>query len=101
MTALWLALTLPETASNMALLCPAGTVTLGGTESNALLLAITTTESVVAAAFKVTEHLPDLLLDIEEGEHCSDLGCLVFEGAWSVSVNVCEPPFSVAVSNAG
>ena len=87
-TAFWLALTLPETALNVALLCPAGTVTLGGTASNALLLAIVTTESVVAAASKVTEHVPDLLLDIAEGEQCSDLGCRVFEGAWSVSVNV-------------
>jgi hypothetical protein len=57
--AFWLALTLPETASNVALLWPAGTVTLEGTESNWLLLAITTTESVVAGASKVTAHLPD------------------------------------------
>jgi hypothetical protein len=73
-TAFWLLLTFPEIASNVAPLWPAGTVTLGGTESNVLLLAIDTTESVAAAAFNVTEHLPTLLLTIAEGEHDIDFG---------------------------
>jgi hypothetical protein len=55
-TAFWLALTLPEVAVNVALLWPAGTITLGGTESSGLLLTISTTESVVAAASRLTAH---------------------------------------------
>jgi hypothetical protein len=57
--AFWLALTLPAIASKVALLRPAGTVTLEGTESKRLLLAIDTTESVIAGESKVTAHLPD------------------------------------------
>ena len=72
---------------------------LTGTESNELLLVIDTTESTVAAAFKVTAHLPDLLLDIAEGEHWSDLGC-PFDPPWAVMVKVLELPFRVAVSRA-
>jgi len=96
--AFWLAPTVPEFASNVTLLWPAGTVTLVGTESKALLLVIDTTESVGATASKVSAHLPDLLLDSAEGEQCSDLGCPL--AAWAVSVKVMEPPFRVAVSNA-
>ena len=75
MVAFWMAFTSPEIASNVTLLWPAGTVMLAGTESNELLLVIDTTESPVVAEFKVTAHLPDLLLDIADGEQCSDLGC--------------------------
>jgi len=70
-----LVFTFPDVASKLALLWPAGTVTLGGTESNGVLLAMTTTESEVAGAFNVTAHLPDLLLDIADGEQCTDFGC--------------------------
>src|SRR5580698_9449165 len=72
--AFWLLLTLPATASNVAPLWPAGTVTLGGTESNVLLLAIA------------------------EGEHDIDFGPF-FLAAWALRVKVWEAPLSVAVSN--
>src|SRR5436190_7160692 len=72
--AFWLELTLPEIASKVASVWPAGTVTLGGTVSNVLLLAIETNESVVRAVAKATEHLPDAWLDIALGEQCN-LGC--------------------------
>ena len=91
-------LTLPEIASNVVPLWPAGMVTLPGTERNVLLLAIDITESVAAAASKVTEHLPALLLTIAVGEHVIDFG--PFLEAWSVSVKVCEPPFRLAVNRA-
>ena len=97
--AFWLAPTLPEVASNVALLCPAGMVTFAGTESSELLLAIDTTEFVVVAAVKLTEHLVDTWLDIAEGEQDSDLGC-PFVALLAVSVNVWEPPLRVAVSKA-
>lgn len=96
--ALWLLLTLPEIASKVALLWPAGTVTLGGTESAVLLLLIDTTESAAAAACKVTEHLPALLPASAEGAHNIDLG--PFGGAWRLSVKVREPPFRLAVNRA-
>ena len=99
MVAFWLAFTLPETASNAMLLSPAGTMILAGTESEELLLVIDTTESTVAAALKVTAHLPALLLDIAEGEQCSDLGCPL-EPLWALMVKVLEPPLRVAVSRA-
>jgi len=97
--AFWLAPTFPEIASNVALLWPAGMVTFAGTESSELLLAIDTTESVVVAAFKLTEHLADTWLDIAVGEQDSDLGC-PFVALLAVSVNVWEPPLRVAVSKA-
>jgi hypothetical protein len=59
MVVFWLALTLPDRASNMILLWPAGTVTLEGTASNWLLLTIDTTVSVLAAAARVKVHLAD------------------------------------------
>jgi hypothetical protein len=74
-------------------------VTFAGTESSELLLAIDTTESVVVAAFKLTEHLADTWLDIAVGEQDSDLGC-PFVALLAVSVNVWEPPLRVAVSKA-
>src|SRR5712675_1544402 len=86
MVALWLALTLPEVASKVTLSWPAGTVILAGTESNELLLLIDTTESAVAAAFKVTAHLPELLPAMAEGEQCSDLGCPLVP--WALMVKV-------------
>jgi hypothetical protein len=99
MVAFWLALTLPEVASNVTLFWPAGTMILAGTESNELLLLIDTSESAVAAAFKVTAHLPELLPAMAEGEQCSDLGCpLVLP--WALMVKVLETPFKLAVSNA-
>jgi len=73
-------------------------VILWGTLSNELLLLIDTTESAVAAAFKVTAHLPDLLPDIDEGVQCSDLGCPL--ATWALMVTVFETPFQLAVSNA-
>jgi hypothetical protein len=50
---------LPEAALKVALLWPAETVTLEGTESNVVLLASDTTESVTAAASKLSVHLAD------------------------------------------
>ena len=70
---LWLLVTLPVTASNVVLLWPAGTVTLTGTESKVLLLAMDTTESVAAAAVKLKVHLPALWPVIADGEHEIDL----------------------------
>jgi hypothetical protein len=98
-TAFWVVLTVPEIASNVALLWPAGTVTLGGTESSGLLLAIATTESVVAVVSKVTEHLPATWLDIAVGEQNSDLGC-PFGPLLAVRVKVWETPLRVAVNRA-
>ena len=83
----WLELTFPEIASKVALVCPAGTVILGGTVSNVVLLAIDTSESVVRAVSRVTAHLPDAWLDIAEGEQCSDLGCPLV-ALWSVRAKV-------------
>ena len=72
-------------------------VTVVGTESNGLLLATVTTESVVVGAFKLTAHLPDLLLVIAEGEQDSDLVCPL--GApLALSVKELETPFRAAVS---
>lgn len=94
-----LALTLPEVASNVALVWPAGTVMLGGTDSNGVLLAIDTTESVIAAASKVNAHLPDVWLAIAAGEQCSDLGC-PFVALLALSVKDWETPLRVAVNSA-
>src|SRR5258706_14887111 len=71
----WLELTFPEIALKVTLVWPAGTVTLRGTVSEVLVLAIEITESVVRAVSKITTHLPDVWLEIAEGEQCSDLGC--------------------------
>jgi hypothetical protein len=97
--AFWLLLTLPETATKVALLWPAGTVTLGGTESNVLLLAIDTTESAGVAASKLTVHFADTLLVIAEGEHNRVTG-RVFVAPCALSVKVWEPPFRLAVNKA-
>src|SRR5450631_3453461 len=75
MLTVWLAFTLPELALNVTLLWPAGKMTLEGTESMGLLLAMLTTTSVVRAASNVKAHLPDTLLAIAVGVHWSDLGC--------------------------
>jgi hypothetical protein len=72
---------------------------LGGTDSNGVLLAIDTTESVIAAASKVTAHLPDVWLAIAVGEQCSDLGC-PFAALLALSVKLWEMPLKVAVSRA-
>jgi hypothetical protein len=83
----------------VAPLWPAGTVTLAGTESNVLLLAIDTTESAKAAASKVTEHLPALWLAIAEGEHEIDFGPFVLAPR-TLRVKVWELPFRLAVNRA-
>ena len=97
--ALWVLLMVPEVAVNVALLWPAATVTLDGTESNRLLLAIDTPESVVTAVSKLTVHLTETLLVIAEGEQNRDVGCVLVV-RWALSVKVCEPPFRLAVSKA-
>jgi hypothetical protein len=83
----------------MALLRPAGTVTVEGTESNGLLLAIDTTESEVVAEPRLTVQLADTLLVIAEGEHDSDVGPRL-AAIWALSVIVWETPLRVAMSRA-
>ena len=95
--ALWLLLTVPEAAANVALLWPEATTTLAGTVSVALLLASVTVAALAAALFRVTVQVLDALLPKVEGAQASELSCA---GALAVTVKVCEAPFRVAVSSA-
>jgi len=96
---LWLLLTDPELAEKDALLWPAGTVTLPGTDSKPLLLASEMMAALVVAVFNFTVQVADWLLAIAEGAQESDM-------SWTVGltlaaiVNVWETPFRVAVSKA-
>ena len=89
--------TVPVVAVNVALLWVAPTVTLAGTVNDPLLLPKVTTAALEAALFKLTVQVLDALLPKLEGEHDTDDNCA---GAFAVSVNVCDPPFKEAVSNA-
>ena len=89
--------TVAVVAANVALLWVAPTVTLPGTVNDPLLLPKVTTLALVAALFKVTVQVLDALLPRLEGEQDTDDSCA---GAFPVSVNVCDAPFSEAVSNA-
>jgi hypothetical protein len=71
----------------VALLWPAGMVTLEGVESNGLLLAIDTTESAAMAEPRLTVQLADTLLVIAEGEQDSDVGPRVAP-LWTLSVKL-------------
>ena len=71
--ALWLLLTVPEVAENVALLWPVETVTLAGTVSNPLLLASETVAALVAAMFNATVQVLDALLPRVEGAQTSDV----------------------------
>ena len=95
--ALWLLLTIPETAVKVALLWPNATVTFAGTVSNPLLLASDTVAAVRAALFKVTVQVLDALLPNVEGVHATDVSGA---GAAALSVKVCESPFKVPVNSA-
>ena len=59
---LWLPLTVPELAGKVALFWPAGTMTLAGMVSNALLLASETVSALAAGMLKVTVQVLDALL---------------------------------------
>ena len=84
-------------AAKVALLWLAPMVTLPGTVNDPLLLPKVTTLALVAALFNVTVQVLDPLLPRLEGEHDTDESCA---GAFPVSVNVCDAPFSEAVSSA-
>ena len=95
----WGPLTVPELAGNVALFWPAGTVTLAGMVSNALLLASEIVSTLAAGLLKVTVQVLDTLLPRVAGVHTRDVSC--FEsGGVVVSVKVWEIPSNVAVSTA-
>ena len=60
---------------NVALLRPDATVTPAGTVSNPVLLASETVAELVAALFKVTVHVLEVLLPKVEGAQESDVSC--------------------------
>ena len=95
--AVWLLPTVPLVTANAALLCPAATVTFAGTGSAALLLTSVTTTAPAAALLSVTVQLDGALLPRLDGEQDTEVSCA---GALAVSVNVCVPPFKLAVSSA-
>ena len=95
--ALWLLLTLPEAAANVAVLWPERTVTLAGTVSSALLLFSETVAALAAALFNATVHVLDELLPSVDGEQETDVSCV---GALAVRVKVLEVPFKLPVSTA-
>lgn len=97
---LWLLVTVPEVAVKVALVWPAGMVTLDGVESNPLLLPSATTCALEAAAFNATVQRLDALLLSAEGVQATDVSCPGCTAALAVSVKVCEPPFREAVSTA-
>jgi len=71
-------------------------MTLDGTLSDELLLEMDTTESVAAAVFRVTAHLPALWLVIAVGEQDTDLG--PFLALWAMSEKDLETPLRPAVN---
>jgi hypothetical protein len=83
--AVWLPATVPLVAVNEALLCPAATITLGGTGRDALLLKSETATALVAVLLSDTVQLVVALLARADGEHDTDVSCA---GALAVSVNV-------------
>ena len=87
----------PEVAAKVAVLCPEETVTLAGTVSTVLLLLIATVVALGAVWLSVTVHVLVPLLASADGVHDT-------EESWApvaaLSVKVCEPPFTVAVSTA-
>jgi hypothetical protein len=97
--ALWLLLTVPEAAVNVALLWPDATVTLAGTVSNPLLLASDTAVALVRAWFNVTVQVLDALLGRVEGAQATEVSC-TRAGAVALSVKLCEIPLRLAVSRA-
>jgi hypothetical protein len=92
-------LTLPASAVKVALLWPAGTVTLAGTESSGLLLAIATTALELVAEPRLTVQVAGTSLAIAEGEQDSAAGPMLGL-LWRLSVKLCETPLSAAVTSA-
>jgi len=71
--AFWLLLMVPEVAVKLPLLCPDATITLAGTVSNPLLVAIETAVALLAAWFKVTVQVLEVLLPRVEGPQARDV----------------------------
>jgi hypothetical protein len=90
-----LLLTVPVVAENVVLLWPAGTDTLAGTVTRALLLLSDTEVMAAAFWFSVTVQVLEALLPNVDGVHDKDVSCA---GALIVRAKVLEPPFSEAVS---
>ena len=78
---------------------PAGTVTLGGTDSNPLMPMSDTIVALAEAVLSVTVQVVDALLARAEGAQDRDVIC-TGPLALAVSVKVWEAPFKVAVSTA-
>ena len=93
--ALWLLLTVPEVAAKVALPWPDATTTLAGTVSKPLLLESATVVALVAALFKVTVQVLEVLLPKVEGVHPSELSCA---GATRLMVLVRFTPPALAVT---
>lgn len=87
----------PVVAEKLAVVDPVGIVTLGGTESVALLLDKPMLTFTLAALFKDTTQVVVELLPMEDGEQESEDSCA---GALAVSVEACEAPLRVAVTSA-
>ncbi len=94
---LWLLLTVPVVAEKVALLWPAGTDTLAGTVSAALLLLSDTGVIAAAAWFSDTVQVLEALLPRVDGVQERDVR-FVCAGAVRLSVNGWEPPFRLAVT---
>jgi hypothetical protein len=75
----------------------AAIVTVGGTDSDALLLFMETMTALIAALFNETVQLVDELLPSDVGEHDTELSCA---GALAVSVKVCKVPLRDAARSA-
>jgi hypothetical protein len=90
-------LTVAVVAGNRTLLWFAAIVTVGGTDSDALLLFMETMTALIAALFNETVQLVDELLPSDVGEHDTELSCA---GALAVSVKVCKVPLRDAARSA-
>jgi hypothetical protein len=95
--AVWFVATVPLVAVNVALLCPAATVTAASTGSAALLLLSETTVALATALLSDTVQLLLALPARLVGEHDTDVRCA---GALAVSVKVWVPPPKLATSRA-
>jgi hypothetical protein len=94
----------PAVAVKVALLCPAPTLTVAGTlNSFALALNKSTVTAAGVAIFSVTVQVLVALMASDVGAQVKLVSwgnVLVGWGAVAERVNVCEPPFRLAVSNA-
>ena len=80
---------------NVPLPCPEAIVIPGGTSRLPLLLLSPTTVALPAALLSVTVHVLVALLPKAPGVHDNPVSCA---GALAFNVNVCVPPFKLAVS---